>query len=140
MKTHFTFLFLLALCFAGCSNNDDGNATGGGDFNIDFNLPTPVFTGEEMSFENLVEGVNQPSLEEVPVLDGDGNQLADEEGNPLYQTIDDGNPYDYLWVFGDGSKPSSDRNPAHIYKAAGSYTVGLRVTRKADGSVESVKK
>ncbi|MFC1977448.1 DUF4349 domain-containing protein [Chloroflexota bacterium] len=36
-------------------------------------------------------------------------------------------PYSYEWDFGDGDI-STDENPTHSYKTAGSYTVSLRVT------------
>jgi hypothetical protein len=36
-------------------------------------------------------------------------------------------PYSYEWGFGDGDI-STDENPAHSYKTAGSYTVSLTVT------------
>jgi gliding motility-associated-like protein len=41
----------------------------------------------------------------------------------------------YLWDFGDGSRPSTDRNPApHRFPVAGKYTITLRVTT-IDGCV-----
>ena len=36
-------------------------------------------------------------------------------------------PYSYLWDFGDGGT-SVDKLPSHSYKAAGTYTVSLKVT------------
>ncbi|MCH8986671.1 PKD domain-containing protein, partial [Patescibacteria group bacterium] len=33
----------------------------------------------------------------------------------------------YLWEFGDG-ETSTEANPAHIYKQAGTYTVRLTIT------------
>ncbi len=36
-------------------------------------------------------------------------------------------PYNYQWDFGDG-KTSTEASPSHAYKAAGTYTVVLRVT------------
>ncbi len=35
-----------------------------------------------------------------------------------------GNPYAFAWNFGDGGT-STERNPAHVYTAAGTYTVSL---------------
>jgi len=43
-------------------------------------------------------------------------------------TISDGTAasFNYVWTFGDGGT-SAVKNPTHIYTAAGSYTVRLRV-------------
>ena len=34
----------------------------------------------------------------------------------------------YKWDFGDGSPPSSDANPTHVYQKVGDYTATLTVT------------
>jgi PKD repeat protein len=39
-------------------------------------------------------------------------------------------PTSWLWSFGDGSS-STEKNPAHIYTAAGTYTVSLTATNEA---------
>jgi PKD repeat protein len=36
-------------------------------------------------------------------------------------------PLTYKWDFGDGSPPSSDANPTHVYQKAGDYTATLTV-------------
>jgi len=33
----------------------------------------------------------------------------------------------FLWTFGDGSKPSTERSPHHVYKKPGSYTAKVKV-------------
>jgi hypothetical protein len=44
-----------------------------------------------------------------------------------------GSPTGWSWTFGDGES-SSERNPAHVYAAPGSYTVTLTVTDADGGS------
>lgn len=39
-------------------------------------------------------------------------------------------PTSWLWSFGDGSS-STEKNPSHIYTAAGTYTVSLTATNEA---------
>ena len=38
----------------------------------------------------------------------------------------------YLWSFGDGSAPSADAAPTHVYQAEGQYTITLTVTGSND--------
>lgn len=47
-----------------------------------------------------------------------------------------GSPRTWRWTFGDGAI-STERNPRHVYKQAGSYTVALRVTNAAGGSTRT---
>jgi len=44
----------------------------------------------------------------------------------------------WSWNFGDGSEPSTDQNPSHVYSNAGSYNVTLTATNEI-GSNELVK-
>ncbi|MBL7983512.1 MAG: PKD domain-containing protein, partial [Flavobacteriales bacterium] len=44
----------------------------------------------------------------------------------------------WLWTFGDGSSPSTDQFPSHVYTAAGTYTVQLTATSGA-GCVDSAQ-
>jgi PKD repeat protein len=50
-----------------------------------------------------------------------------------------GGPTGWDWDFGDGSSPSSQQNPSHIYNAAGAYDVTLTVT-SADGTNSQTKR
>ncbi|MFH1005679.1 MAG: PKD domain-containing protein [Bacteroidota bacterium] len=53
-------------------------------------------------------------------------------GDPVLFTSDNTNvPCSFRWDFGD-SKYSIEKNPKHIYKEAGTYTVKLRTTSLAD--------
>jgi hypothetical protein len=46
-------------------------------------------------------------------------------------------PYSYEWDFGDGNT-STESNPRHVYKSAGSYTVTLTVTDdKGNSDIET---
>ncbi|MEA2464661.1 MAG: hypothetical protein QOJ98_2408 [Acidobacteriota bacterium] len=47
-----------------------------------------------------------------------------------------GNPTSWLWDFGDGST-EDDRNPVHVYAAAGQYTVMLTVSNAAGSNSAS---
>jgi len=47
-----------------------------------------------------------------------------------------GAPRAWRWTFGDGTS-STERNPLHIYREAGSYTIGLRVTNDAGTSTRT---
>jgi PKD repeat protein len=52
----------------------------------------------------------------------------------------EGNPNaSFLWNFGDGTSPSTQRNPVHQYNIAGLFTVSLRVT-DADGDFNIMTK
>lgn len=46
-------------------------------------------------------------------------------------------PTSWLWSFGDGSS-STEKNPSHIYTAAGTYTVSLTATNEAGNNSNSV--
>lgn len=47
-------------------------------------------------------------------------------------------PYSYEWIFGDG-KTSAENNPVHSYKAAGSYTISLKVTDNKGSSTTETR-
>lgn len=56
-----------------------------------------------------------------------------DEGSPpltvkFTSTVEDATaPLTYKWDFGDGSAPSTEANPTHIYQKAGEYTATLNV-------------
>ena len=47
-----------------------------------------------------------------------------------------GSPRTWRWTFGDGTS-STERNPRHVYREAGSYTIGLRVSNAAGSSTRT---
>jgi parallel beta-helix repeat protein len=47
-----------------------------------------------------------------------------------------GSPRSWRWTFGDGTG-STERNPLHVYREAGSYTIGLRVSNAAGTSTKT---
>src|SRR5690606_14877524 len=53
-----------------------------------------------------------------------------------FTDISSGNPRSWRWTFGDGTT-STERNPVHVYREAGSYTVGLRVSNVAGNSTRT---
>jgi PKD domain len=72
-------------------------------------------------------GGNQP-----PVAMANG-PYSGTVGNPISfssaGSMDpDGTIVDYLWNFGDGSRPSHNPNPVHVYSTAGTSTATLTVT------------
>lgn len=59
---------------------------------------------------------------------------------PLLVTFTDtstGNPYSWLWNFGDSTTSSQQNPPTHTYTTPGNYTVLLRVTNPAGSSTTS---
>ncbi len=47
-----------------------------------------------------------------------------------------GSPRAWRWTFGDGTS-STERNPRHVYREVGSYTIGLRVSNPAGNSTRT---
>jgi PKD repeat protein len=39
-----------------------------------------------------------------------------------------------IWDFGDGTMEAINRNPTHSYSSAGSFTIGLTVSKRADSN------
>lgn len=85
-----------------------------------------------------------------PQCQGGGNQPPSAEANGPYSgtagspisfssagsTDPDGSIQTYSWDFGDGTPPSSQPNPTHVYSVAGTYTATLTVTDNL-GAVDS---
>ena len=104
--------------------------------------PVHVFSGEGTYSVTLVaingDGSSDPESMNIkvnrvltpPVVDFTAQQTG-----PLTVQFNDASsnsPTQWNWDFGDGST-STDANPAHVYAAAGTYTVNLTVSN-ADGS------
>ncbi len=83
------------------------------------------------------------------MVGGSGNQPPVAEANGPYSGIaggravgfssagsldPDGSIVSYSWNFGDGSPPSAEANPRHVYVAPGSYTATLTVTDNNDAT------
>ncbi len=61
-------------------------------------------------------------------------------GNFTDRSTDKGGTIDaWSWSFGDGTK-SSARNPSHVYRSAGHYTVTQTVRDKASGKTSSISR
>jgi PKD repeat protein len=61
-------------------------------------------------------------------LDADPDEGAPPLTVKFTSTIEDATPpLTYKWDFGDGSAPSTEANPTHIYQKAGEYTATLSV-------------
>ena len=104
--------------------------------------PVHVFSGEGTYSVTLVaingDGSSDPESMNIkvnrvltpPVVDFTAQQTG-----PLtvqFNDVSSNSPTQWNWDFGDGST-STDANPAHVYAAAGTYTVNLTVSN-ADGS------
>jgi len=80
------------------------------------------------NFESLDGNGNQSSMAGDGLTVDAGGPYEGEVGEPVQFTcaVTGGTgPYTYHWMFGDGA--SSEENPVHTYRRAGSYTVTLRV-------------
>jgi PKD repeat protein len=69
-------------------------------------------------------------IEELYVdLEGDPDEGAPPLTVKWTSTVEDGTaPFTYKWEFGDGTPPSTDANPTHVYQKEGEYTATLTVT------------
>ena len=62
-------------------------------------------------------------------LEGDPDEGAPPLTVKWTSTVEDGTPpYTYKWDFGDGTAPSTDANPTHVYQKEGEFTTTLSVT------------
>lgn len=88
--------------------------------------PLPTFPQPEAdSIHARAAALPDPDFESVALPDGLTwwflDRSSDEDGIRTW-----------LWDFGDGSTPSTDRNPQHRYLAGGAYDVTLLVTDAKD--------
>ncbi|MBN2238680.1 MAG: Ig-like domain-containing protein [Dehalococcoidales bacterium] len=84
--------------------------------------------GRGISWTNAVSGESSSVYEvvsDVPVADFTATPTSGDA--PHYVEFSDtssGNPYEWLWDFGDGTT-STEQNPSHTYSTPGNYTVSL---------------
>ncbi len=78
----------------------------------------------------------------LPVVRAKGSPTAGDA--PLTVTFSSTGTYDpdgqslsYTWSFGDGSAPSSEENPVHVYTGVGTFTAVLKVKEKSTPFAES---
>jgi len=78
-------------------------------------------------------------LERPPVADFTGVPRAGSAPHVVdFTDLSSGvSPMTYLWNFGDGSTPSTAKNPSHTYTANGDYTVTLTVTNGGGPDTET---
>ena len=89
-----------------CVITDSYDDTGAASLNITVSNAPPVISALGISGTDVA--VNDPVRFRPSVYDPDGDTLV------------------FSWTFGDGTT-STDRNPTHYYRSAGTYTVTLRV-------------
>ena len=82
-----------------------------------------IFLSDEAPNQPLVVDAYAPNLGEV-------GKTVEFEGLALYGQP----PYTYNWDFGDGSTPSSEKNPTHVYEKPGKYNYTLTITDSSDFS------
>lgn len=71
----------------------------------------------------------EPADELYVDLEGDPDEGAPPLSVKWTSTVEDGTPpYTYKWDFGDGSAPSTEANPTHVYQKEGEFTATLSVT------------
>lgn len=100
-------------------------------FGIDANEWTADFTIHKISA--LAGATPTP-----PVADFTAAPLSGDHPLPVqFYDLSTNSPTSWLWDFGDGHL-SSAQNPEHIYMAAGSYTVSLRVENDDGWDYKSV--
>ncbi len=86
--------------------------------------------------EGLVIFLSDEAPNQPLVVDGYATNLGEVgktlefEGLALYGQP----PYTYHWDFGDGSTPSSEKNPTHVYEKPGKYNYTLTITDSSDFS------
>ncbi len=64
----------------------------------------------------------------VPPIAAVGQSLFNFPGQPVQFINHTIGGADFVWDFGDGSPPSMEANPSHIYATAGTYNGSLRAT------------
>ena len=72
---------------------------------------------------------------DVPVASFTADRVTGQAPLPVnFTDTSTGNPYSWLWNFGDGTTSSARNPPTHTYSAPGNYTVMLRVKNPAGSS------
>lgn len=70
----------------------------------------------------------EPAEELYVDLEGDPDEGAPPLTVKWTSTVEDGTPpYTYKWDFGDGTAPSTEANPSHVYEKEGEFTTTLTV-------------
>jgi PKD repeat protein len=102
----------------------------------------PFFPGATAGVANILAQVgtslatlNLPVVTPPPVPVADFT-FAKTGLSVLFSDASTGAPTHYRWQFGDGTE-STDRNPQHVYAAAGTYVVTLIVSNSAGDSNKS---
>jgi len=62
-------------------------------------------------------------------LEGEPDEGAPPLSVKFTSSVEDGTPpYTYKWDFGDGTPPSTEANPTHVYQKEGEFTATLYAT------------
>ena len=88
-----------------------------------------------LSSLSLLGGMSSPEAPRAAFQASPGNPAA--RAGVDFEDLSTGSPAGWLWDFGDGTR-STDRNPRHVYEAAGTYPVSLTVSNGSGTTVSSL--
>lgn len=100
-----------------------------GFYNVTLTVVSSGSCSDDTTYSIHVTPVPTAAFTFVEACQGDSTMFTNAS------TIDAGN-LNYSWNFGDGSTPSTDTNPSHVYALNGTYTVTLTTT--SDDGCEDV--
>lgn len=121
---HGLVLALVALFAAACTKSEDKKPAP-----VATKAPAAPAAAAATPMAQAPAAQAQAPAEELYVdLEGDPDEGAPPLTVKWTSTVEDGTPpYTYKWDFGDGTAPSSDANPSHVYQKEGEFTATLTV-------------
>ena len=119
-------LFVLAVLASACTQTPEKPAT---QPTAAAPAPAPAAKPAAPAAAPAAPAAEAPAEELYVDLEGDPDEGAPPLTVKWTSTVEDGTPpYTYKWDFGDGSAPSTDANPTHVYQKEGEFTTTLSVT------------
>jgi PKD repeat protein len=119
-------LFVLAVLASACTQTPENPAA---QPTAAAPAPAPAAKPAAPAAAPAAPAAEAPAEELYVDLEGDPDEGAPPLTVKWTSTVEDGTPpYTYKWDFGDGSAPSTDANPTHVYQKEGEFTTTLSVT------------